>query len=52
MIENILMTYMEELIEGGYDKAWRIKVSEKATKGYVRMSSEVTSPRYVNIPGD
>ena len=36
-IEGILRTYMDELIAGGYDQAFREKILEAGTKGFVKM---------------
>ena len=36
-IEEILKVYMDELISGGYDQAFRERILEAGTKGFVKM---------------
>ena len=37
IIETVLRDYMDELAAGGYPLAFRVKVLEAATTGYIRM---------------
>ena len=51
VIEEVIMTYMEELQEGGYTEDWRLEVLESAIKGYERIwKSEVEGTGAVNRP--
>ena len=51
VVEEVLMTYMEELETGGYNEGWRSKVLESAVVGYERiLRSEITGQGYVNRP--
>ena len=51
VVEEVLMTYMEELEARGYKEDWRSKVLESAMVGYEKMlRSEKTGQGYVNRP--
>ena len=50
-VENVIMTYMEELGAGGYSEDWRMRIIEAAIIGYERMwELEVKGQGFVNRP--